>query len=486
MLTAARGALPRACWRAAATTIATAAACLLLGSEAAHAADKGVVTDMTWQISDHEMALTEELLEDSGAGWVRMQLDWNWLDADPGLIRMYDDAVDTARAAGTRVLLIASQTPSWASGSAKAEAPPLDPGTYGDWLRTMVAHFKGRVDAYEIWNEPDTLNFWPSGPDAADYVALLKAGHAAVKDVDPSAEVVFGGLVGGNREYLEEAYAAEPDLGRWFDVMAVHPYVAHGGAPDVVKRGPDGHIERGSFASYRELHDVLVEHGDDKPMWITEFGYATTTQAQYWGGVDEQTQADYLRRAYEFLEQDPYVEILYWYNLRNNFWAPEADTWEDQLGLVRANFAPKPAYAAFRDYVPPSELQPPPAEVAEPAPPPAASPAPAVAAPTEQAQPEIPVRLRLTGISRRNVRGGKWTIVSVRGRVAGTAAARVQLRVAGRHRVARRTQTASTAVVDGRLTWRIRLRRGGRWRVRAIVEHSTHGRVRTAPLAFAT
>ena len=129
------------------------------------------------------MALTGQLLEDSGAGWVRMQLDWNWLDADPELIRMYDDAVDMARASGARVLLIASQTPSWASGSTIAESPPLDPGTYGDWLRTMVAHFKGRVDAYEIWNEPDTPNFWPSGPDAADYVALLKAGHAAVKGV---------------------------------------------------------------------------------------------------------------------------------------------------------------------------------------------------------------------------------------------------------------------------------------------------------------
>ena len=269
--------------------------------------------------------------------------------------------------------------------------------------------------------------------------------------------------------------------------MAVHPYVAHGGAPDVIKREPDGHIERGSFASYRELHEVLVDHGDDKPMWITEFGYATTTQRAVLGRRGRGDPGGLPARGRtSSLEQDPYVEVLYWYNLRNNFWAPEADTWEDQLGLVRANFAPKPAYAAFRDYVPPSELQPPPAEVAEPAPPPAASPAPAVAAPTEQAQPEIPVRLRLTGISRRNVRGGKWTIVSVRGRVAGTAAARVQLRVAGRHRVARRTQTASTAVVDGRLTWRIRLRRGGRWRVRAIVEHSTHGRVRTAPLAFAT
>ena len=353
MLSAGRGARPPVYWRLAAVTIATAA-CLLLGAPDSRAADKGVVTDMTWRISDADMARTGQLLQDSKAGWVRMQLDWNWLDADPELIAMYDEAVDVARASGSRVLLIASQTPSWASGSAIEESPPLDPNTYGDWLRTMVEHFKGRVDAYEIWNEPDTANFWPSGPNAAEYVALLKAGHAAVKGVDPSATVVFGGLVGGNRTYLEEAYAAEPELGRWFDVMAVHPYVAFAGAPDEIKLGPDGHIDRTSFASYRELHDILVANGDDKPMWITEFGYATTSQSQYWGGVDEATQADFLRRAYEFVEQDPYLEVLYWYNLRNNFWAPEADTWEDQLGLVRADFTPKPAYEAFRSYVPPS------------------------------------------------------------------------------------------------------------------------------------
>ena len=225
-------------------------------------------------------------------------------------------------------------------------------------------------------------------------------------------------------------------------------------------------------------------------MWITEFGYATTTQravlARRRG--PKPTQADYLRPCVRrSSSRTPTSRSSYWYNLRNNFWAPEADTWEDQLGLVRAQLRAqagvcgvprlRAAVASCNRRRPrsrsPLRRRP-------------RAPRPRSRRRLEQAQPEIPVRLRLTGISRRNVRGGKWTIVSVRGRVAGTAAARVQLRVAGRHRVARRTQTASTAVVDGRLTWRIRLRRGGRWRVRAIVEHSTHGRVRTAPIAGAT
>jgi hypothetical protein len=52
----------------------------------------------------------------------------------------------------------------------------------------------------------------------------------------------------------------------WLDA---DPY---GGPPDEVTVDADGHIDRGSFASYRELHDVLVAHGDDKPVLITEFG----------------------------------------------------------------------------------------------------------------------------------------------------------------------------------------------------------------------
>ena len=45
------------------------------------------------------------------------------------------------------------------------------------------------------------------------------------------------------------------------------------------------------------------------------------------------------------MQQDPYVQVAMLYELRNNFWANDADNWEDQLGLYTTGWSPKPAYA---------------------------------------------------------------------------------------------------------------------------------------------
>ncbi|MDQ3758443.1 MAG: Ig-like domain-containing protein, partial [Actinomycetota bacterium] len=59
---------------------------------------------------------------------------------------------------------------------------------------------------------------------------------------------------------------------------------------------------------------------------------------------------DYLTRAFEYIEQDPYVEVATWYNFRNNFWAGDTDSEGAQSGLMTTDFTPKPAYDAFKLY----------------------------------------------------------------------------------------------------------------------------------------
>ena len=46
----------------------------------------------------------------------------------------------------------------------------------------MVAtRYKGKVSAYEVWNEPNGKVFWDPEPDAAQYTELLKAAYPAIK-----------------------------------------------------------------------------------------------------------------------------------------------------------------------------------------------------------------------------------------------------------------------------------------------------------------
>ena len=258
-----------------------------------------------------------------------------------------------------------SETPQWASGASNPNTPPVDAADYADFMRDMAARYNGRVVAWEVWNEPNHPRFWNPAPDPAGYARLLTAAYPAVKAGDPAAKVLFGGIAHNDYEYLEDVYAADPGIGDSFDVMATHPYTAGGQSPADVDRDEAGRMTTTSFRAFGEVRDVMRDHGDLQPIWLTEFGWSTNSNVQHpLGGVTEAQQADYLAQAFELLEATPYVEVAIVYNFRNNYWADDADNWEDQLGLLRTDFSPKPAYAVFKDYGAPSGDPQPPAEQA--------------------------------------------------------------------------------------------------------------------------
>jgi len=80
-----------------------------------------------------------------------------------------------------------------------------------------------------------------------------------------------------------------------------------------------------------------------KPLWITEFGYPASTGA---AGVDEETQANYLVRAFLLARTSPAVERVSWYDFQNDGEDPAEA--EFNFGIVRKDHTPKPAYAAFK------------------------------------------------------------------------------------------------------------------------------------------
>ena len=325
-------------------------------SPAAHAADVGVVTDLTWGASAADQDRTVAAIRDSGASWVRLSVQWKNLEqAVPGVYDVWwlahvDRAVELARAANLRILLMVYDAPVWASGSA-SRTTPRDPADFAAFMRFLSDRYRGRIAAYEVWNEQNLARFWTS-PSPSAYVALLQASYAAVKASDPAALVVFGGLSTSDYAYVESAYAAGAK--GFFDVMAVHPYTYCGtGSPDDLRRGADGRITRDSFVGYREVRASMVARGDAKPIWMTEFGWNTSTAvcdpaAGVWqGGVSETVQAAYLARAYAVFAADTFVGPSFVYNFRNNYWQNDQDTPEARYGLLRSDFSAKPALQAL-------------------------------------------------------------------------------------------------------------------------------------------
>ena len=242
------------------------------------AAEKGLSVDLTWGIKSADQDRTASLLPDTGAKWVRLTFEWNQLETSQGTynsskLAAWDRSVSLSRQAGTKVLVTVYGTPSWASSNGKVGGAPSNNAYYANLMSFLANRYRGQVQAWEIWNEENVSRFWTSGPDPARYAGLLRAAYPAVKSADPNATVVFGGTSGNDTGFVDGAYRAGAKDN--FDVMAVHPYT--GSAPEA-----GGGLY--SFPGYREVRDVMLRYGDAKPMWLTEFGWSTTSDN--WGVSD--------------------------------------------------------------------------------------------------------------------------------------------------------------------------------------------------------
>jgi hypothetical protein len=171
------------------------------------------------------------------------------------------------------------------------------------------------------------------------------------------------------------------------------------------------------------------------------------------------------------------------YGFRNHYWANNADTWVDQLGLMRVDYSPKPAYAAFKAYQPRTAVaasEPIPAEPTLERVSPAVE--PTVPARATGNDPSSPIKLRVEPVGRpartagAGLRAGRTARIS--GRVLGQTGGilRIELTRRTADRRWRQVQVLKLSVdARGAFSTTFRPRVAGRWRI--LAEHRIAGRV---------
>ncbi|MDQ3648615.1 MAG: Ig-like domain-containing protein [Actinomycetota bacterium] len=367
----------------------------------ADAAEPGVVADVTWGISRAEVDREVSLLKENGARWVRTNVPWNAIEYDgkgtynASYLSNVDYAIQQLRAAGIGVVMpVSDGVPYWASADPNKYKDsggyhyneryrPTSFQDYADFFSFVVNRYKGSgVHVFEVWNEPNLSEFWPSGVNASEYTQMLKAAYPAIKAADPSSTVLLGGLSGSDWSFLQGVYAAGG--GSYFDAAANHIYA--NGSPDNCWQDSTGHNAKDSFCGVDEVREVMVANGDAaKAMWITEFGWSTCSNSYsgcYNVGVTEEKQAEYLTRAFQKFDSPAYsyVKAALVYSARNTYWKKDDPaSWEGNLGMVKTDWTVKPALAAFKAYAT-ATTEPTPDPAPDPAPLP--DPAPANAPPT--------------------------------------------------------------------------------------------------------
>ena len=287
-----------------------------------------------------------------GADWVRMWALWQDMEPAPGdynqhLISVMNGRIAALQARGVKVLVVVHRAPAWASSG----GTPSNPAAFGRFMGQVAQRVPG-ADAWELWNEPDSAQFWGGAPDPAAYAAHLRAAYPAIKAVQPSDIVVTGGMVGNNMDFLAGLYANGAQGS--FDAVGVHTDTAClTSGPDAYYRDERGRVGRYTFSAYREVHAVMTDHGDGaKPVWMTELGWNTQRGRCNVGekagkkalGVSPRRQARFLRAAYRCLAADPFVGVALWFGLQDI----KSTRHARGFGLYRRSGKAKPAARVFR------------------------------------------------------------------------------------------------------------------------------------------
>jgi Glycosyl hydrolases family 39 len=220
-----------------------------------------------------------------------------WPDLEPSKgqwqFERLDNYVALAEQHGTGLLLPLGMTPPWAS--ARQQLNTAEPKNVDDWrnyVRTIVTRYKGRIQAYEIWNEPNLGDFWKGTTD--QMVMLTKEASQIIHAVDrnaivvsPSATADYG--VPWLAEFLKKGG------GQFVDVIGYHFYVTPGLPEEMVPV-----IQR--------VRRVISESGSgNKPLWNTEMGWLAPTRFD-----SEEVAAGFLARAF-ILGWAEGVQRFYWY-----------------------------------------------------------------------------------------------------------------------------------------------------------------------------
>jgi polysaccharide biosynthesis protein PslG len=336
--------------------IATALALLAMPAAATAAVPPGFV-GISPQSSLSEADF--ELMERAGLHSVRLPLFWSAVEpADPFFEAPdwsgFDRNVELAARHGMRVLPFVWGTPPWLSDSPRLE--PVDGAwqrqAWASFLRQAVNRYGSRggfwwenedlpflpIHRWEIWNEPNIVTFGDADPER--FAQLIRLSGRVLRHTDPGGELILGGFFGRplqvppnvqSGHFLSRLYRAR-GVKRWFDGVALHPYVARAAA---------------MRSQILNLRRVMRLHNDAAtPIYVTELGWGSDSFESRWerGPIGQARELD---RAFSMLAGHRRawgIGGVWWFSWSD---ASNACQFCDSAGLLTEAREAKPSWYVF-------------------------------------------------------------------------------------------------------------------------------------------
>ncbi len=171
--------------------------------------------------------------------------DWGFVEKSQGIYnwKALDDDIGAAQSRGvTNFIYTFLHTPEWASSQptqpcggsnsnfAGCAAPPANISYWNDFVTALVTRYKGEIQYYEVWNEPNNPQSW-SGT-ISDMLTLAQNAYSIIKSIDPNALVLTPGVAVGGVQPVSSGCSSTCWLeqylqaggGQYADIITWHAY----------------------------------------------------------------------------------------------------------------------------------------------------------------------------------------------------------------------------------------------------------------------
>lgn len=310
------------------------------------------------------------------ANWVRQGgVLWSEVEPTPGArewsrIAGVEAEIQVLAAQGLTTVAVVQSTPAWAQqvpGHTCAAIKPEALDAFASFMRDLVARYSAapyNIKYWEIWNEEDvtpaqvdpTSGFGCWG-DATDpyfgggaYAEMLKRVYPAIKQANPSAQVLLGGLLLNcdadhplaGRDCAESRFLEgilRNGGGAAFDIVSYHGYAFWSGKNEDWDMNPAWQLRGGVVLGKLQLiRETLARYQVDKPIMLSEAGLLCYQSNPQCGPRFFSAQASYLPRVYARAWANRLLGAI-WFTLEGPGW--------EKSGLLDENQQPRPAYLAL-------------------------------------------------------------------------------------------------------------------------------------------
>ena len=210
-----------------------------------------------------------------GVKWVRLHdfstdTWWHNVQPRPDQWIVNEGAIRQALEAGIEILGTLGAAPPWAYGPVEGTPPFYGPYPPNDWqdyvsyAERIMAHFKGRIKVWQVWNEPNHEGYWLGSPE--EYAHMVRLTAEAARRVDPEIRILAGGSIPAtvrHLNWLERTFRA--GMLEYADIIGIHGGSWEPLAGDAYRPG------RAEVSDLAEtLRAMMRRWGEEKPIWNDE------------------------------------------------------------------------------------------------------------------------------------------------------------------------------------------------------------------------